>query len=95
MRWGSMCSTSGRCSGMGKTSRPIRILVLDQDIYGSAEVQALIAKGHTVGLAADPVVCDLIIGRKAWYMDTKHLKYIEKIALPAARARVYPKEAAS
>ena len=81
---------------MGKTSKPVSILVLDKDLYESPEVQELIAKGHPVVLSGEfhccddsrqPTDYDLILGRKAWYMDTKHLKYIEKIAIPAARKR--------
>lgn len=82
---------------MGSTSKPVRILVLDEDLYNSEEVQALKEKGHPVecvGVDApvDPDVTpsgyDLIMGRRAWYLDTRHLKYLEKIAIPAARTRI-------
>ena len=76
---------------MGKTSKPITILVLDSDLYQSPEVQELIAKGHEVIYDTAPKF-DLILGRKAWYLDKQHLKYLEKVAIPAARERVYPKE---
>jgi hypothetical protein len=81
---------------LGKTSKPVRILVLDRDLYESAEVQDLIAKGHPVSHkydAVNPDDYDLILGRRAWYCDTKHLKYLEKIAIPAVRKRAdYQKE---
>ena len=83
---------------MGRTSKPVRILVLDEDLYNSPEVQALIEKGHPIDLpwtcsdcdcgAGDLRGYDLILGRKAWYCDTKHLKYLEKIAIPEARTRI-------
>lgn len=75
---------------MGRTSKTVRILVLDRDLFESAEVQDLIAKGH-------PIDCieierlhdyDLILGRGAWYCDTKHLKYLEKVTIPAVRKRI-------
>jgi hypothetical protein len=81
--------------------------VLDKDLYESQEVQDLKAKGHPVDLAESTEGCascgdkspgylsdyDLILGRKAWYCDTKHLKYLEKIAIPAVRKRAdYQKE---
>lgn len=73
---------------MGTTSKPAKILVLDRDLYESAEVQALIAKGHVVDGPKDfELFYDLVIGRKAWYMDFWHLKYLDKIALPAIRKR--------
>ena len=80
---------------MGKTSKPVRILVLDADLYESAEVQDLIAKGHPVAVGdySGPLDFDLILGRRAWYCDTKHLKYLEKVAIPAVRKRAdYQKE---
>jgi hypothetical protein len=82
---------------MGKTSKPVRILVLDRDLFESPEVQALIEKGHPVELAGQfhccsdsrqPTDYDLILGRRAWYCDAKHLKYVEKIAIPSARTRI-------
>jgi len=84
---------------VGRTSKPVRILVLDEDLYGSEEVQALLSKGHPVEVAgAGGCTCagcfgalanyDLILGRRAWYCDTKHLKYLEKIAIPSARTRI-------
>lgn len=76
---------------MGKTSKPVTILVLDADLYNSAEVQALVEKGHDVSVGAELKgfldSWGLIIGRRCWYMDTKHLKYLDKIAIPAARKR--------
>lgn len=82
---------------MGKTSKPVRILVLDEDLYNSPEVQALKDKGHPiecVGVDAPVDVdvtrsgYDLILGRRAWYCDMKHIKYLEKIIIPAARTRI-------
>lgn len=71
--------------------------MLDQDLYESQEVQELAAKGHPIALATEApyetTQFDLILGRKAWYCDTKHLKYLEKIAIPAVRKRAdYQKE---
>ena len=71
--------------------------MLDKDLYESEEVQSLAAKGHPVELA-DPTSYgigdyDLILGRRAWYCDAKHLKYLEKVAIPAVRKRAdYQKE---
>jgi hypothetical protein len=79
---------------LGKTSTPGRILVLDEDLYGSPEVQALVDKGHPVEFwvpafgEKHPSDYDLILGRRAWYCDTKHLKYLEKIVIPEARTRI-------
>jgi hypothetical protein len=81
---------------VGTTSKPVRILVLDEDLYNSAEVQALAEKGHPVTLWEGPFEAsyDLVIGRRAWYLDTKHLKYLEKIAIPSARSRIKDREKA-
>ena len=81
---------------MGTTPKPVRVLVLDQDLFDSAEVQDLIAKGHRVALGTmSPGYLsdyDLIVGRRAWYLDTHHLKYLA-LALKSARARInYQKE---
>ncbi len=75
---------------VGRTSKPVRILCLDKDLYESAEVQDLMAKGHPVEVPHDNLDLadyDLILGRRAWYCDTKHLKYLEKVAIPAVRKR--------
>lgn len=85
---------------MGRTSKSVRILCLDPDLWESAEVQALIEKGHPVELPPIDLTgrkliedYDLVIGRKAWYCDSKHLKYLEKVTIPAARKRIdYRKE---
>ena len=82
---------------MGTTSKPLRILVLDQDLYESPEVRALKDKGHPVHSVNEAhgtsvTDYDLILGRRAWYMDSKHLPYLEKVTVPAVRARVYNRE---
>ena len=75
------------------THKPVRILVLDKDIYDSPEMRDLAEKGHVVfgpeSLEGHGhLEFDVVMGRKAWYMDTKHLKYIDT-AMKAARMRRY------
>ncbi len=73
---------------MGTTSKPIRMLVLDADLWESPEIQSLAEKGHQID-GPDEITLDydVILGRRAWYCDDKHLKYLEKVMIPAIRNR--------
>lgn len=74
---------------MGKSQKPLRIALTDPDLLDRPEFQALAAKGHTVTVLEGE--WDVVMGRRAWYMDVLHLKYLEQ-AVVAARKRAYPKK---
>ncbi len=74
---------------MGRTPKPLRILVTTEEVYKSSQVQALVAKGHTVTF--HPSEWDLILGVEAWQIDTALVKYVD-LAVKAAWDRVYKKK---
>lgn len=82
---------------MGKTPKPLNIALTDASIAGHPEWERLRAQGHNIWLLGDTlpsgVMPDLVIGPRAWYANTEHLDRYLDLALDAARARAYPKEA--
>lgn len=50
---------------MGKSQKPLSILVTDSTLYASEHLQALAEKGHTVTLA-DLSGYDVVIGPRCW-----------------------------
>ena len=73
---------------MGKSPKPLRIVVTEPSLMEHPDVQALLAKGHT----AEPMVqeCDVVLGEKAWWFHSKWSKVADVI--DQAWARVYPKK---
>ncbi len=71
---------------MGTTSKPLRIAVTDPELFDAPELVMLDRQGHTIELLDK---YDLVLGRKAWFMDQKHRQYIAE-AVAAARKRTYP-----
>lgn len=82
---------------MGKTPKPLRIFILDKDLYETLEVQEYKAKGHFIDYAGQYVAPrwpieenDLVMGKKAWRMDLDLMKYLP-LALAEGRRVKYPK----
>ena len=78
---------------MGKTPKPLHIAVLSP-LFDWEEIQHLVEQGHIV-TEIEPTserVYDLILGPTCWLMDEQHRKYLD-LAIAAARAKRYPKEA--
>lgn len=76
---------------MGKTAKPCTILVMDQGLLESPEVQALRTKGHTV-VFCDNSDYDVIIGPQCWRVDPAlgNLEAILEMVLKGVRARKFP-----
>lgn len=77
---------------MGKSQKPLRIILTDRDLYERADVQALVEQGHDIVLHDEPA--QLYMGRGCWYMDHPHMDKHLDTALKEARKRVYAKESA-
>ena len=75
---------------MGRTSKPLVIGVTEPDLLEHPKLVELAAKGHTVFALDDE--CDVVLGRRAWYMDTAHLDRYLDMALAAARKAAYPRK---
>lgn len=75
---------------MGKTAKPCMILVMDQGLLESPEVQALRTKGHTV-VICDNSEYDVIIGPQCWRVDPAlgNLGAILEMVLKGVRAKKY------
>jgi hypothetical protein len=80
---------------MGKTSKPLQLLVLDEDLYNSQAIQDLISKGHTVTYLAVPPH-DAVIGWKGWRIlrDMDKLTTYVTLMVDGIRRIKYPKESA-
>lgn len=85
---------------MGRTPKPLVILVTDASMMEWQGIVALKEQQHNIfplGPWADLPVeerlrlggPDLIMGPEAWYMDKQHAPYFDA-AIKAARARRYP-----
>jgi hypothetical protein len=72
---------------MGTTNKPLRIAVTDADLFDHPDLVQLDAMGHVIELVDQ---YDLVLGRRAWFMDLKHLRYLAQ-ALVAARKRLPPR----
>lgn len=77
---------------MGKTAKPLSILVMDDTLYGSNEIQALQTKGHTIhpGSAAGNAY-DVIIGPQCWRVEhgLGDLEVLLEMVLKGVRAKRY------
>ena len=79
---------------MGKSSKPLKIITFFP-CNGWDEFTALAAQGHDIIAFPDITdweTADLIIGERCWHLTELHRKYLP-LAIAAARARRYPKEA--
>ncbi len=82
-------------TNLGKSSKPISILVVDKDLFDSPEVQELKEKGHpVVYLNVEEAGYDVIIGRKCWRIlpHMGKLKAYLAMMLVGVRSVKYPKE---
>lgn len=78
---------------MARNQKPLKVLVLGDDLYQSAPVQAFQAKGHEVIFQHLADVYDVIIGYKCHRLNphfdlAKQLTLMEK----GVRAIKYPKK---
>ena len=79
---------------MGKSSKPLSILVTDYDLFMSPEMEDMKAKGHTVVyLSVEERAYDVIIGRKCWRIlpHMGKLKAYLAMMLAGVRSVKYPK----
>jgi len=75
---------------MGRTNRPLTILVTDDTLYNHPTIQDLMVKGHEViplylNYERNP---DMVMGANCWFMDVDHLLYLP-ITMKEARKRKY------
>ena len=75
---------------MGKTNRPLRILVLP-DLAAHPRIVELAEKGHTV--TPLEVEADVILGGRCWRMTPELADRYLDVALKEIRRVVYAKEA--
>ena len=85
---------------MGKTQKPLTILVVDRDLCDSLEVQALCQKGHIIHCGVNQPLLgldcyDVVIGPQCWRLDPAlgNLDAQLTMMLAGVRAAKYPKEA--
>lgn len=76
---------------MGRTPRPLRIVVTAHELTLWPELRELEAQGHDFMTVLIDDTADLVIGPKCWLMDEQHRRYLPD-AIKAARAKRYPKE---
>lgn len=79
---------------MGKTAKPLSILVMDETLYQSPEVQALRAKGHQVHFVTEAMTIfqyDVVIGPQCWRVEhgLGDLGAILEMVLKGVRAKRY------
>ena len=81
---------------MGKTTKPLTIIITDPAIGKWGEWDALKTKGHRVGVLQDlkSGSCqvdkvDLWVGPGCWCLDGQHRKYLP-LAIAAARKAKFP-----
>ena len=72
---------------MGKSPKPLRIVVTEPELMDHPDIQELVNKGHS----AEPMTqeCDVVLGEKAWWFHPNWSKMADVIQ--AAWTRVYPK----
>ena len=83
---------------MGKSPKPLKILITDPELGRWGELTALVKQGHTIDLFPgdtnrdeyDLPVYDLILGPNCWRMDNTLRSFLD-LAIKEARARAYPK----
>jgi hypothetical protein len=84
---------------VGKSPKPLSIMVTDEAMLAWPEVVALKEQGHLVAAFKDTMLSnvrsvedwDIIMGPNAWLMDDMHREYLP-LAIKAARAVRYPKK---
>ena len=84
---------------MGKTPKPLNILVIGDILERWDEFKELASQGHQVAYWSGYNMLttyfefgpDLILGERCWFMDEQHRKYLD-LAITEARRRRYPKE---
>ena len=77
---------------MGKTPKPLRILVDDRLHW--KELDDLLMQGHEITktrFIIEGEEADIVLAPNAWSMDEAHRKYLP-LAIREARKRRYPKE---
>ena len=78
---------------MGKTSKPLSILLTTNRMWDWPGIRELSDKGHTVVTLTNVVSAeewDLVLGPNCWLMDEAHKPYLKQ-AVEAARKRRYPR----
>ena len=77
---------------MGKTPKPLRIVVTDPAMMEWDEIKVLQGQGHTIQymiqLASDPDI-GLVLGPNVWRMNNELRPFLD-LAIEEARARAYP-----
>jgi hypothetical protein len=73
---------------MGRTSKPLKIVVTRPEMAEWPELRELAAKGHII--ATEDRDVDLIIGPECGIMDEQHRPFLHH-AIDRARALRYPK----
>ena len=76
---------------MGKTPKPLKILVTDLDMIDWDEIQKLKDQNHIVHTSEEYELSeyDLVIGPNCWRMDDALYPFLD-LAIKEARARAYP-----
>ncbi len=79
---------------MAKTQKPLSILVMDQVLFQSPEVQALHAKGHQVHFVTEAMTIfqyDVVIGPQCWRVEQGlgDLEAILEMVLKGVRTKRY------
>lgn len=76
---------------MGKTAKPVTILVMDEELYQHPAVQALKTKGHEVHerYAMTTATYDVIIGPQCWRIEPGlgDLEVLLEMVLKGVRAK--------
>ena len=78
---------------MGKSPKPLSILLTDPEMETWVEIEELRKKGHTVNVDPSPSALedfDIILGPTCWRMTSSLRKYFS-VAIAAARKARYPK----
>ena len=73
---------------MGKSPKPLKIVVTHLDMLEWKELVALREQGHVVWMTSDPDA-DVIIGPNCWRMNDALSPFLD-LAIKEARARAYP-----
>lgn len=78
---------------MGKSSKPLRILLLNPEWVEWEEIKALQAQGHTIGMGGPEWIAswDLILGSQCWHFRDEMRPYLQ-MALEGAKRIRYPKK---
>ena len=74
---------------MGKSPKPLRIIITDAFMLEWHEVIALRDQGHIIMLTSDPDTTDIVLGPNCWRMDDTLRPFLD-LAIKEARARAYP-----